>query len=505
MAASNDYFLFADKNLGTPEQSPLLYWLLALSIKTFGANTIAVRLPVILAALAGIYATWRLARLLYSETTAKLAAVVLATTQGWLLWSAHNGPEIILAATIITALWCFRAFELTKRWPYFLGATAAIALGILTKGIIALLVPMAALGMHWALRHKWQRLFSPRHLLSLLLILLLVLPFFYGIWQRSGMGFQQWLGSSEENGALPLLLGTTAENPSAPDAGSSMLLFGLATLTALLPWALITLTATGMNLQKLAKRNFQLRQGREFLSTGGFLAALLLAAIFFYDAPVYLSVALPLGAIPAGRLVNHLVTTNKYPKLRQSFMGLQTLIATVLLLTALTAIVMLFPAGGLAYFLWIAGFLVWLIISIKNKSGRRLLWTTVSATVIFQAFLLHFYFRPFLSREPGPAVGRYLHERQVTADQACSYGMVTPLYTLDFYTGQNIPARSGTNLSGKAGDYLLLPKASLSLVSGAYDVVLSGQPHGRDRALPLFLSHGAAEECVKAWCLIKFK
>src|ERR1041384_4441002 len=121
MARSNDFLHIYDRGYDYLDKPPFLFWVTALSIKAFGATPFAYRLPTILFAFLAIYATYRLTRRLYNESVGRIAALVLATSQGFFLWTNDVRTDMILIGCVVTALWCIRECEVRRRWYYVLG------------------------------------------------------------------------------------------------------------------------------------------------------------------------------------------------------------------------------------------------------------------------------------------------------------------------------------------------------------------------------------------------
>ena len=63
LAAGGDWLQFRFRGADYLDKPPLLFWTSALSFKLFGVHNWSYKLPSILAALFGLYATYRLARL----------------------------------------------------------------------------------------------------------------------------------------------------------------------------------------------------------------------------------------------------------------------------------------------------------------------------------------------------------------------------------------------------------------------------------------------------------
>jgi len=121
----------------------LIYWLQAASVATLGLNEFALRLPSALAALAWIHAIARFAAPRLGVRNALLGAWVAASSLGVLAMSRAATADALLNALLAALM-----FDL---WRHLDGGGRAplrraylwMALGVLTKGPIAILIPLA--------------------------------------------------------------------------------------------------------------------------------------------------------------------------------------------------------------------------------------------------------------------------------------------------------------------------------------------------------------------------
>jgi 4-amino-4-deoxy-L-arabinose transferase-like glycosyltransferase len=157
----------------------LIYWLQAIGYLLFGPTEWAFRLPSAVAAAAWSYATWHFARQRFGPDTALAALVVTSTALG---------PFAIgRAATADALLNLWLALALFDAWRHLeSGSRAALlrsflwmALGALTKGPIALIVPGAVTFLYCASRGQWKRwlraVFDP---VGWLILTVLVAPWY---------------------------------------------------------------------------------------------------------------------------------------------------------------------------------------------------------------------------------------------------------------------------------------------------------------------------------------
>ena len=182
MLSSGDWVTARLDGVKYLEKSPLVYWMMATSFAVFGVTDWAARFPVVLSILTLCWVTFRMGRWAFGELVGLSAGLVMATSIGLFLFTRILIPDVILTLTIALALWGFlRALDdqetHPRRWAWLMGAS--IGTGLLLKGLIAALFPVAAAGLFllftgqlWA-RRTWQRLYL---LSSLAILLAIALP-----------------------------------------------------------------------------------------------------------------------------------------------------------------------------------------------------------------------------------------------------------------------------------------------------------------------------------------
>ncbi len=126
------------------QKPPLIYWCTAVSMKIFGFNEWAARLPSALAACGILLLTMAIARRLWGESRARIAAIVLVATLLFFVLARVLTPDMLMSFFITAAI---AALVYERCWLFFI----MMGLGFLTKGPMALVVPLcAALGTHLA-------------------------------------------------------------------------------------------------------------------------------------------------------------------------------------------------------------------------------------------------------------------------------------------------------------------------------------------------------------------
>jgi len=158
MFVSGDYVTLHVNGVRYLEKAPLPYWLVAFCYKIFGINEFSTRLPMILSVmLLGMLGFWW-GRRAFGERTGLYAALFVYTCAGVFLFTRVLIPEILLSLLIAAALYCFlTALEPgAPAWRWYAGY-ALMALGVLTKGLIALAFPCGAAFFFLLATGEWRR------------------------------------------------------------------------------------------------------------------------------------------------------------------------------------------------------------------------------------------------------------------------------------------------------------------------------------------------------------
>lgn len=150
MAVDGDWFTPHLNGIPHFQKPPLLYWLTALSLKVFGVQEWAARLPSVLAALGTLALTAWLAETLLGREMRRHAMLVLAGSAGFYALARLLTPDMLLTFWITVAIACMarrhQGGGARWGWAFFL----AMGLGFMTKGPMALVVPLfATLGLRW--------------------------------------------------------------------------------------------------------------------------------------------------------------------------------------------------------------------------------------------------------------------------------------------------------------------------------------------------------------------
>jgi Dolichyl-phosphate-mannose-protein mannosyltransferase len=129
------------------EKSPLIYWLMAIAYKIFGAYDWAARIPMALSSIALAWLTAAFGKWAFGKKAGFYAGLCVATCIGLWLFTRILIPDVMLTFTIALSMWAFLRLldeqeTHPRAWAYILGASLGV--GLLLKSLIALVFPLGA-------------------------------------------------------------------------------------------------------------------------------------------------------------------------------------------------------------------------------------------------------------------------------------------------------------------------------------------------------------------------
>ena len=146
------------------EKAPLMYWSVAASYTLFGVNEWSTRFPLMLGVLAMVLATYGLGRWAFGNDGGFDSGLVLVTALGPYLFTRFLIPDVLVGLWLTLTFWLFlRSLEqpAPSRWICW-GLAAVCALNVLTKGLIGLVFPVAAIGLYLLLTGNLKHLLRLR-------------------------------------------------------------------------------------------------------------------------------------------------------------------------------------------------------------------------------------------------------------------------------------------------------------------------------------------------------
>jgi len=173
MALSGDWVTLRVNNVRYLEKAPLPYWIAAASFRLFGFNAFATHLPQALAVLLLMLLGYRWANQAFGPRAALYTGLGVLTSAGVFLFTRVLIPDVLLSLLLAAALYSFlRSLEpahtsrttdngqrTTRLYPYAMWT--ALALAVLTKGLVAIVFLFGTAILYLALTgesRRWRQL-----------------------------------------------------------------------------------------------------------------------------------------------------------------------------------------------------------------------------------------------------------------------------------------------------------------------------------------------------------
>lgn len=395
------------------DKPPLLFWLGALSYKVFGLHAWAYRLPSFLLSLLGVYSTYRLAALFYTQRVSKHAALILYSCQALFLMHHDVRTDTILTGCIVFSTWQLTAYLRSNSWLNWLGAFTGIALGMLEKGPLGIVVPVAAVGTHILISRDWKNLFRWQWLPGLVWVAILLTPMCIGLYEQFDLQPEKSVNGRQGVSGLRFFFWEqsfgriTGENVWKDD--STPLFFTHSFIWSFLPWSILAIPAFFQRLRELLRSRFH-STSREFLSLGGFLIPFAALSLSHYKLPHYVFVTYPFAAIFTAAWLEELFEKQSRPA--GIWFRIQTAVALLLVVLGTVLNAWSFPFYAELQVVLPALLLVLLMFwMLKNQGKERIdrLILLSSLSAVYLNLLLNSNFYPkVLEYQSGTQVAKFL-------------------------------------------------------------------------------------------------
>jgi 4-amino-4-deoxy-L-arabinose transferase-like glycosyltransferase len=188
MVLSGDYITPVFNDAPRVNKPVLSYWIVAGLYKVFGISVGVERFGIALGAVGIILAAFLIGRALRSHATGLVAALVVATAPRMVMFSRRIFIDIYITLFMALALACFvlaeRHPEQRRRW--LLAMYVAMGLGVLTKGPVAIVIPVVVLALWLTLERRWSDIRRLLLVPGLLIIAAIVVPWYAVLTARHG-------------------------------------------------------------------------------------------------------------------------------------------------------------------------------------------------------------------------------------------------------------------------------------------------------------------------------
>jgi len=460
MLLNKSFLQIFDQGKDYLDKPPLLFWVSALSMYIFGINDIAFRIPSILMAVLAIYSTYKFTLLYYTKEIALLAALVLASSQAMFLITHDLRTDTMLMAWVILGIWQFSSWLFTKKWISFIISFAAIAFGMMTKGPIALMVPIFSFAPHFLIHRNFKLFFKWEYLIGVLIILILLIPMDIGLYQQFDLHPEKVMYEKTGTSGIRFFYWTQSfgriTGESVWHENDHFLFLFENLLWGFLPWILFFIIGLLLEFYTIIKNKFRLQSHEEWISTPGFLITYTALGISNYQLPHYIYIVLPFASIIAAKYIYSLITINENKQLKNTLSIINGILFSLVLFILIVLLVIPF---NLNYYLIIIAFLIFVtIFGYSIYKQKKLIPNTIHFalfTILITNLLLNVFFYPkLLEYQLGNSVTKYINAKKIDKNNFYLYKIYGER-SLDFYSNYSFQIIEDEKAL-KPADYLLI-------------------------------------------------
>lgn len=460
MLQNKSFLQIFDQGKDYLDKPPLLFWLSSLSMYLFGLNDFAFRLPSILMAILAIYSTYKFTLLYYSNEIAALAALVLASTQAMFLITHDVRTDTMLMAWVMLAIWQFAFWLNNRKWSSLIIAFTAVAFGMMTKGPIALMVPIFSFAPHLIMHRNFKMLFRWEYLVGIGIIIILLIPMDIGLYQQFDLHPEKVMYEKTGTSGLRFFYWTqsfgriTGESVWHENDDFFFLFQNL--LWGFLPWTLFLIFGLISECTKIIRTKFTLNKNEEWIVLPGFLITYTALGISNYQLPHYIYVVLPFTAIIAAKSLHSLVI-NWENRIFKNIINCINIFIYILILSILL-VLLLFTFNTNIYLviasLSVMGIFFLIVMVKKTEAIPRVIQFALFTIVTTNLLLTIFFYPKLLEYQLGNEVSKVIRQKNIDKNNFYLY-QVYYERSLDFYS--NYSFQNIENLDSlKTNDYVLI-------------------------------------------------
>ena len=394
---SGDYFSTYYNFETEFSKPPFQYWLLQISYAIFGINEWAVRLPSFIMVVGVLFLTYHFGKNIRSPDTGLWTCLILCANPGFYSMTRDARMDITLTFFITLSIYGFYnyIYKGQNSIKGFLYVYIGMAGATLTKGPIGIIFPFLIIITFILLRRDWKVIRRLKPFYGLLLLILLITPWYLYMTKRYGFTFLE-KNIIHENFKKFLVKGVYEPNPG----GHFFLAHTF--LWYFFPWWIFWFYQQYYWLKKKGSRGQGVKGSVEGKDTNLFLLLwFYIPFVFFslskFSLPNYLSVVIPAASLGAGIYIDSNLPS---PLLRKEGMKgwsssivveyIFSLFSIPLLTIILVSAFFFFtpPPGGLFTYLLISGAIISTLMVLISGIYKNFLLTKVGIVLLVMVIQL---------------------------------------------------------------------------------------------------------------------
>ncbi|CAN5563466.1 N/A [soil metagenome] len=461
MLLTGNYLQLYDLGRDYLDKPPMLFWLSSLSMYVFGIHDWAYRLPSFIFSLLALYSTYRLALLFYKKEIAYLSIAVLAASQAMFLINHDVRTDTMLMGWVTCSLWQLAEWYQFKKWKNLVLAAIAIAGGMMTKGPLALMIPVFAFVPHLILRRNFKEFINWRYLPMIAFIAVLLIPMSIGLYQQFDLHPGKMIIGKKINSGLRFFYWTqsfgriTGEDSHRENGYLFFLLQNM--LWSFLPWILFFLAGLVTAIKSIVQKRFLLTNKEECITLSGFVITYLALGSSKVQLPHYIFVVFPLAAIITANFLYKLAYDRDWQKLSKPLFIFHAVIFCLLWVALILLMAIPFKSVPV-YVCILAGLglvaLLW-IIFLKKMAGFKIISICFFTSIGLNIFLNMAFYPALLKYQAGNVAADFINENKLPKKQVFVWGNITVARNSLYFYGDYFFRKINNVQELKAGDYVL--------------------------------------------------
>ncbi len=466
MLQNKSFLQIFDQGKDYLDKPPMLFWMSSLSMYFFGINDFAYRLPSIIMAIVAIYSTYKFTLLYYAKEIAILASLVLTTSQAMFLITHDVRTDTMLMGWVILGIWQFSHWLQKRNWISLIAAFVAIAFGMMTKGPIALMVPIFSFVPHIFIQKKYKLLFRWEYLIGLVIILVLLIPMDIGLYRQFDLHPEKVMYDKTGTSGLRFFYWTQSfgriTGESVWHENDSIFFLFQNLLWGFLPWILFLIIGLLSEVYNILKNKFSIGDHEEWISTPGFIITYLALGISHYQLPHYIYIVLPFAAIITAKFLHSFTWKEGNSVIKKSINIIHFLVYSIILLLLVVLLFIPFNTNKFAIITALLfAFISFAIILYNNHGQIPKMIHFALFTILTTNLLLGIFFYPkLLEYQLGNKVTSFVNEQKINKTNLYLFKINTER-SMDFYSNHTYQNIDDLNILNSK-DFVLITKENMN-------------------------------------------
>ncbi len=421
----------------------LPFWMAATSFKIFGYTAFAYKLPSFILFVVSVLYCYRLACVIYSKETARLATLIYGSALHIIISNFDGKVEIYLTAFVVAAMYhMYRAFE-SKWFRHIVAAALFAACAAMTKGIFVLITIAVGFVIYWIRTKQWKEFIKLKWYLFVLLVFIFILPELYALYLQFDLHPEKVVYGKTNVSGLRFFFWDSQFGRffnNGPITGKGDLSFFLhTTLWAFIPWSILLLLAVINFFRKKKPAEPALQR---WVIGGSALFSFMMFTVSKFQLPHYIVILFPHFAMMTAAYL----LENVSEKAMKRINIFQTILF-VLVFAAVMGIIIMYAFDSALWFLIVAGLIAAATLFYKTENSLlAVLKKNIGLALLVAVFLNCLFYPSLLKYQAGMMAGKWLNQQR-TQPTVTLYKCLSTSF--DFYydgkTGYSNPDSSVIN------------------------------------------------------------